>query len=175
MSVFVNMSSEQKKVHDAEACYLQELPARLVKRSQTLCRAPAQGGGRVNIVKADNVKDKDIVIVLHPTKTRKVTNLEGTVTELPAYVVFAREFSHVWKQKYGKKQSFDIMVPFAFAQARDEEHAYEIAHDIANEWRATRESEIDYYSTGSNEIPFSPEFMENSGMLESHLWNSLSK
>lgn len=157
----------------------EEIPDRLLKTAQMLCRSPQFGGGRVNIIKPMAGVDKDVVIVLHPTKTRSVTNLEGTVTELPAYVVFARSYSHTWGKKVwkdGKRevQNIDINVPELFATAFDEQDAYEVAHELVNAWNANREQEVEQFSTGV-EVPFSTEFMVYSGMFDKGNWNSLGE
>ncbi len=130
-------------------------------RAQKLCQLPQYGGGRNgNPMRSNGVADKDVVIVLHPTATRTVKNIDGTVSELPAYIVFMREFSHTWRTPQGK--SVDIWNVTSFAKAYSDEDAYEVAREVVAAWEATRQQEVEGWST--TELPFSPEFMD--GLIE---------
>lgn len=141
------------------------VPAKNLAKARELCRTQEWGGGKVATFKASNVQDMDVVIVLHPTM-RRLSN--GDVVE--NYVVFARKFSHTWKNK-GK--SIDIWVPELFYRAWNLEDAEETAKALTASWEATREQEEEGW--GQTELPFSNEFLSTIIAARPGAWTTLSE
>lgn len=141
------------------------IPAKNLSKARELCRTPEWGGGKIATFKASNVQDMDVVIVLHPIQ-RKLGN--GDIVD--NYVVFARKFSHTWKNK-GK--SIDIWVPELFYRAWNLEDAEETAKALTASWEATREQEEEGW--GQTELPFSNEFLSTIMAARPGAWTTLSE